>query len=91
MYQGQEWERNQAFVEILRTIAGESGRSVAEVVLEWTFSQPGITSVLCGAKRRWQLAESAAAMRGQLSAAQLQQINLAIEQRGKAETRRLFQ
>jgi aryl-alcohol dehydrogenase-like predicted oxidoreductase len=91
MYQGQEWQRNQAFVEILRTIAAESGRSVAEVVIEWTFSQPGITAVLCGAKRRWQLAESAAAMRGQLSAAQLQQINLAIEERGKAETRRLFQ
>ena len=91
MYQGDEWERNQAFVDVLRKIAVECGQSVASVVINWTIRQPGITAALCGAKRRWQLEESAAAMTWQLNASQRQEINNAIEARGNAAAKRSFQ
>jgi len=64
--------------------------SVAAVVINWTIHQPGITAALCGAKRRWQLEESAAAMTWQLTESQLQTIDRAIARRGKAAAKRLF-
>ncbi len=91
MYQGEEWEQNMAFVKILRTIATACNQSVAAVVINWTIRQPGITAALCGAKRRWQLEESAAAMTWQLSERQMQTIDAAIKTRGKAAAKRMFQ
>ncbi len=91
MYQGDEWELNMSFVDVIRTIARESKQSVAAVVINWTIQQPGITAALCGAKRRWQLEETAAAMSWQLSEKQLLLIEDAIEVRGKAAAKRLFQ
>jgi aryl-alcohol dehydrogenase-like predicted oxidoreductase len=91
MFQGEEWERNQAFVDRLRTIAAECQQPVASLVINWTIHQPGITAALCGAKRRWQLEESAAAMGWQLSEGQQQAIDQAIADRGKAAAKRLFQ
>ena len=91
MYQGEEWERNQTFVDVLRAIAAECNHSVASVVINWTIHQPGITAALCGAKRRWQLEESAAAMTWQLTDSQSQKIEAAIKARGKAAAKRLFQ
>ena len=90
MYQGEEWERNQVFVDVLRRIAAECNQSVAAVVIHWTIHQPGITAALCGAKRRWQLEESAAAMHFNLNDEHLRQIEQAIQQRGKAAAKRLF-
>ena len=90
MYQGEEWERNQAFVDVLRAIAVECDQSVASVAINWTIHQSGITAALCGAKRRRQLEESAAAMTWQLNASQQQKINNAIEVRGKAAAKRSF-
>jgi aryl-alcohol dehydrogenase-like predicted oxidoreductase len=87
MFQGAEWERNQAFVDCLRRIAAEAGRSVAQVVLNWTIHQPGITSALCGAKRPDQIRENAGAAGWRLTAAQLAQIEAAIQARGAAVTR----
>ena len=91
MFQGEEWERNQAFVDVLRTIAAECSQSVASVVINWTIQQPGITAALCGAKRRWQLEESAAAMTWQLTESQSKTIEAAIKARGKAAAKRSFQ
>jgi aryl-alcohol dehydrogenase-like predicted oxidoreductase len=90
MYQGEEWEKNQAFVDELRKVADDAGRTVAQVVVNWTFHQPGITSALCGAKRAWQIEETAGAMSWRLSAEQAATIDRAIAARGKATTRRLF-
>jgi len=90
MYQGEEWERNQMFVDRLREIAADCSQSVAAVVINWTIHQPGITAALCGAKRRWQLAESATAMTWQLTESQLQQIDAAIDDRGEAAAKRIF-
>jgi aryl-alcohol dehydrogenase-like predicted oxidoreductase len=90
MYQGEEWQRNQDFVDRLRTVAAQSGRSVAQLVANWTISQPGITSALCGAKRRWQIEELAGAMGWSLSAQQRAAINAAIAERGQAAAKRVF-
>lgn len=90
MYQGEEWEKNQAFLDRLREIADDCGRTVAQVVINWTIHQPGITAVLCGAKRPWQIEETAGAMGWRLAPEQLQSIETAIEARGKAAAKRVF-
>ena len=90
MYQGEEWERNQAFVTQLREIADDAGRTVAQLVVNWTIHQPGITVALCGAKRPWQIEETAAAMGWMLTADQAVSIEAAIAQRGPAAAKRLF-
>lgn len=89
-YQGEEWDKNQAFVAELRRIAVEAGRTVAQLVINWTIHQPGITSALCGAKRPWQIEETAAAMGWRLTPAQHAAVEAAIAARGNAEARRLF-
>jgi aryl-alcohol dehydrogenase-like predicted oxidoreductase len=91
MYAGEEWRKNQAFVAELRRIAAEAGRTVAQMVINWTIHQPGITSALCGAKRPWQIEETAAAMGWRLTAEQHSAVDAAIAARGKAEAKRLFQ
>ncbi len=90
MYQGEEWEKNQAFIAQLQEIASECGQTVAQVVVNWTIHQPGITVALCGAKHPWQLEETAAAMKWQLTPAQLQTVDTAIAARGKAAAKRVF-
>ena len=87
MFQSPEWERNQDFVDAFREIARDIGRSVADVVVNWTIHRPGITSALCGAKRADQIRESAAAMQWQLTAEQTARIDAAIQHRGDAVVR----
>jgi aryl-alcohol dehydrogenase-like predicted oxidoreductase len=90
MYQGEEWQRNQTFVDKLRDAAALSGHTIAQLVVNWTISQPGITSALCGAKRPWQIEETAGAMGWSLSAEQLAIIDVALSARGPAATKRVF-
>jgi aryl-alcohol dehydrogenase-like predicted oxidoreductase len=89
-FQGEEGEKNRAFVEKMREAAAMSGHTVAQVVVNWTISQPGITSALCGAKRPWQIEETASAMGWSLSDEQLALINTAIAERGEAVAKRTF-
>lgn len=91
MYQGEEWKKNQEFVAQLRAVADDCGRTVAQVVVNWTIHQPGITVALCGAKRPWQIEETAAAMQWHLTPEQNDKIAAAIAARGKAAAKRLFQ
>ncbi len=86
MYQGEEWQKNQDFLDELRTIAAEAQRSVAQVVINWTIHQPGITVALCGAKRPVQIRDTAAAMKWKLADDQMRRINLAIADRGRILT-----
>jgi aryl-alcohol dehydrogenase-like predicted oxidoreductase len=90
MYQGDEWQKNQDFVDRLREIPASAGRTVAQVVINWTFTQPGITSALCGAKRPGQIEETARAMGWELTADERAQIDAAIAARGPTETKRAF-
>lgn len=90
MYQGEEWERNQAFLADLREIAGDCNHTVPQLVVNWTMRQAGITSVLCGAKRDWQIQETAGAMGWELSSDQQSAIEAALERRGDAAAKRVF-
>ena len=87
MFQGDEWKKNQDFVDELRKIAEEVGKTVSQVVINWTIQQPGITVALCGAKRANQIEESAGGFGWELSAVQLEKISNAIECRGKVITK----
>lgn len=82
MFQGDQWQKNQDLVDRLRAIAAEAGRSVAQVVLAWTISQPGITAALCGAKRPDQIRDNAGAAGWQLTEAQRTAIDQALADRG---------
>ena len=87
MFQGEEWLKNQDLVDELREIAGEIGKSVSQVAINWTIHQPGITSALCGAKRAMQIEESAGAMGWELTAEQQAKIDAALERRGEPVSR----
>lgn len=89
-FQGEEWEQNQEFVERLREVAAISGHTVAQVVVNWTINQSGITSALCGAKRPGQIEETAGAMGWSLSVEQLEIIDTALAKRGSAVAKREF-
>jgi aryl-alcohol dehydrogenase-like predicted oxidoreductase len=100
MYQGDEWQKNQDFVARLREAAAlnvvrgspDPARlaTVAQIVINWTINQPGITSALCGAKRRWQIEELAGAMSWTLSDKQHAMIDAALAERGRAAAKRQF-
>lgn len=82
MFQGAEFQRNLDFVDELRTIADECGRTVAQLVINWTIHRPGITAALCGGKRAYQIEENADGMGWQLSDEQKCRIDEAMTRRG---------
>lgn len=82
MFQGEEWERNQSFLDTIRELAEELNRSVAEIVINWTIHQSNICSALCGAKRPYQILDSAQAMSFRLSKESSQIIEQALMKRG---------
>ena len=82
MFQGLEWQKNQDFLDSLRDIAARIGKTVAQVVINWTIHQPGITAALCGAKRGYQIRESAGGLGWELTAEDLGQIGEALARRG---------
>ena len=87
MFQGDEWQKNHDFLDELRSIANDLNISVAQLAIAWTIHQPGITAALCGAKRDWQIQETAAAMRIHLTDETLSQINAAVARRGSIVSR----
>jgi len=82
-FKGEEWEKNQTLVDELREIAAQTGHTVAQLVVNWTIHQPGITAALCGAKRPDQLRDNAGALGWQLSTEQADAIAAALARRGK--------
>ena len=82
-FNGDEWQKNQDFIDRLRPIAAEAGRTVAQLVVNWTINQPGITAALCGATRVEQLRENAGAAGWSLTAEQSARIDAAISDRGE--------
>jgi aryl-alcohol dehydrogenase-like predicted oxidoreductase len=91
MYQGDEWQKNQDFVDRLRVAAALTGHTVAQLVINWTIHQPGITAALCGAKRSWQIEETAGAMGWQITSEQTAIIEAALAERGPAVVKRAFE
>jgi aryl-alcohol dehydrogenase-like predicted oxidoreductase len=87
MFHGDEWRKNQDFLDKLRPIAAESGKSVAELVINWTIHQAGITAALCGAKRPVQIQNNAGAMGWRLTDSQSVRIDQALAERGESASR----
>ncbi len=87
MFQGEEWEKNQDFLDRLRDISKGIGKTVAQTVVNWTIHQPGITAALCGAKRAEQILETRGAMGWKLSPQHQEFIDDALRDRGLAITR----
>lgn len=87
MFHGEEWQKTQDFLDVLRPIAAEAGKTVAQLVINWTIQQPGITSALCGAKRPDQILDNAGGMNWNLSTDQLARVNAAIATRGQTLSR----
>lgn len=82
-FQGTEWTKNQDFLDRLRPIAAEAGRTVAQMVINWTIHRPGITAALCGATRPEQLRENAGSAGWTLTAEQSARIDSALAERGE--------
>lgn len=82
MFSGDEWQKNQNFLDLLRAMSAEIGRPVSQIVLNWTIQRAGITVALCGAKRPHQIRENAEAMSWSLTSEQIACINAAIAARG---------
>ncbi|MGH7199486.1 MAG: aldo/keto reductase [Planctomycetaceae bacterium] len=87
MFQGEEWRKTHDFIDRLRPLADEAGLTLAQLVIQWTVSRPGITAALCGAKRPEQIRENAAALDRPLSEDQIARINQTIADRGPAISR----
>lgn len=87
IFQGEEFQKNQDFLDRLRPIAEDCGRTIAEVAVAWVIQRPGITAALCGAKRPDQIQETAAAMSLTFTAEQLARIDEAIRMRGATVSR----
>jgi aryl-alcohol dehydrogenase-like predicted oxidoreductase len=86
-FRGEEFQKNCDLVDRLREIADEAGKTVAQVVVNWTIHQPGVTSALCGAKRDYQIIETAGAMGWRLTDSQLARIEAALRDRSEPATR----
>lgn len=87
MFQGDEWQRNQDLLDALRPIAAEANVTLAQLVIHWTITRPGVTNAICGAKRPEQIKETAGAMEVELTAAQREAIEKALQARGEPVTR----
>ena len=85
MFQGEEFQKNLAFVDTLRPIASDAGLTVSQLVIGWTLAQPGIGVALCGGRRPAQIRESAGAMvPGGLKEEFVSRVDQAISDRGDA-------
>jgi aryl-alcohol dehydrogenase-like predicted oxidoreductase len=69
-----------AFLNKIKPIAEDHGASLAQLVLNWTIGQPGISSVLAGARNPQQVAENAGSLSFNLSEGDLQTINAHLEE-----------
>ncbi len=82
LFRGDELLKSLDLVDRLREIAEAAGHTVAELVVNWTLHQPGITAALCGAKRPEQIRETAGGAGWRLTDEQLAEIDRALARRG---------
>jgi aryl-alcohol dehydrogenase-like predicted oxidoreductase len=68
-------ERAYNAVDVMDTVAKETGATVARVALAWLLHQPHVTTVILGAKTQAQLEDNLAASGLRLSAEQLAKLD----------------
>ena len=88
MFHGEERAKNHDLIDRLQAIAARTGHTVAQLVVNWTVHQPGITCALCGAKRPEQIRDNAGAVGWELSAQDWADIDEALRQRGSPVTKK---
>jgi aryl-alcohol dehydrogenase-like predicted oxidoreductase len=71
------WSKIQSMLDVLREIADDRGVSVAQVAINWTTQQPGITSALVGAKNPAQAESNAGGGDFELTGEEIERINAA--------------
>jgi aryl-alcohol dehydrogenase-like predicted oxidoreductase len=76
--------RVNAMLESFRPIAERHRASLGQLVIAWTFAQPGLTCVLCGARDAAQATENAGAGDVRLSAAEVATMDQAARALGDA-------
>jgi len=74
VFQGDQFEAAQRLLDGLDEIARATGKTIAQIVVNWTIHQPGISATLCGAKRDWQIRETSGALGWQLDEPNRQRI-----------------
>lgn len=68
------------FLDEIRPLALVKEVNISQLVIRWTLQSPGITVALAGARNEEQVKQNAGAARFQLSAEEMDHINLALEQ-----------
>lgn len=72
-------ERVARLMADIEPVAEAHAASLAQVVIAWTLSQPGVTFALCGARDPDQARENAKAARLRLSAEEVEAISQSVE------------
>ena len=67
--------KTNGFLQKIRPIADGHGATLAQLVLNWTIRQPGITSALAGARNPGQVKDNAGALNFVLSTEEIDEIN----------------
>lgn len=63
-------------IDVLETIASETGKSVSQVALRWVLQRPTVSSVIVGARNREQLAQNLETTDFELSEQQIEKLNV---------------
>jgi aryl-alcohol dehydrogenase-like predicted oxidoreductase len=71
------WGLSQQLVKRLKEIAGERGKPLAQLVLNWTIQQSGVTTAIAGARSPEQVVMNAGAGEWELSGDELSAIDKA--------------
>jgi aryl-alcohol dehydrogenase-like predicted oxidoreductase len=72
-------ERNWEIIEILGSIAEETGHSYSQIALNWLLARPGVTAPILGARKMEQLEDNLGATGWTLDEKQLQRLDEASE------------
>jgi len=70
-------DKNWQVLEVLRTIAGQLDRPLAQVALAWVIAQPGVTAPIIGASQSQQLQDNLTSLSIQFTKDQLNALNRA--------------
>jgi aryl-alcohol dehydrogenase-like predicted oxidoreductase len=79
-FKPQNVERTNAVLEKIRPIAEEKNATLSQLVINWTIQMPGITCALVGARNPAQAAENAKAAHFTLSPAEMESINMYLQE-----------
>lgn len=86
-YTDENIRRTNALLQEISPIANEHGATLAQVVINWTTQQPGITCTLVGARNESQVADNAKALSFTLSPEELELITAAANRFTLAEAK----